>query len=314
MISKTLCRVCGSSYSRRFRCTSGEYGCRKNCGSTSRILTREEYDSLEVTYDPGDAVDTATVDYWEILAVNEKKKVLSPIVSELRNKFGDDVKLNFLDIGCGMGGYLLAARDLGMNVYGIEPSATHSKIAREGLGLQISTQYFSKDALGSKRFHLIVLTHVIEHIFDQRTFLRDVYSVLSPGGVIWIATPNVRATTAILTGKNWSMFKPIDHVGMLSPRAMALLAPDGAQITIRTTEYSWEPFISLLVGLRNALARSRGGIASVTTHHLQNFGTRIGSRPLVWWVATVLSWPVYQFNNRFNMGACIVCEIRHGIK
>jgi SAM-dependent methyltransferase len=253
---------------------------------------------------------TTAADLYEILAVSEKKNVLSTLVASLGKTFSNNTKLNFLDIGCGMGGYLLAARDLGMTVYGIEPSATHSKIARERFGLEISTEHFSKDTLRAKRFHLIVLTHVIEHIFDQRSFLRDVYSVLLPGGMMWVVTPNVRATTAILTGKSWPMFGPIDHVGMLSPRAMAILAPDGAQIKIRTTEYSWEPFISILVGLRNSFAR--GGTISVLNHDTppsQNCSARIGSTPVIRGIATVLSWPICQFDAHLNMGACIVCEI-----
>ena len=68
-----------------------------------------------------------------------------------------------------------------------------------------------------------MLSHVIEHIYDQKHFLEDVLSALAPGGVLVIVTPNAKSLIASISRSYWPMLKPVDHVNLLSPRAFEFL-------------------------------------------------------------------------------------------
>src|SRR5690606_20910584 len=72
----------------------------------------------------------------------------------------DPEGMDYLDVGCGMGGYMLAAADLGMSVLGFEPSANHGKVAQTTLSLPVVADYFSPDKVGERKFDFILLSHV----------------------------------------------------------------------------------------------------------------------------------------------------------
>jgi SAM-dependent methyltransferase len=321
------CRVCGSRPGRRFHVGRFEYARCRGCGTINKILTQAEYDALSVTYDPGDVIEHLETDELrKLLAVEVKKELLQPIINRLRSQARGDRKLRLLDIGCGMGGYLVAARELGFEARGIEPSASHSGVGCGRFGLDIANAYFSPTTAGPQPYDIIILSHVIEHIYDQRAFLSDVYSILAPGGVIFLATPNACSTIARITGRYWSMLRPVDHVGLLSSRALRALAPPEAQTTVRTDEYAWEPFIAIATGIRNMLERhslarlpsvgSRGPAKSQSdaprspSNSFRSSAAAVEQRGRLRFVATMLSLPLYLFDRKFGFAACLVCEIQ----
>jgi 2-polyprenyl-3-methyl-5-hydroxy-6-metoxy-1,4-benzoquinol methylase len=318
MFDISKCRACGSEYGGFFDLGSYHYGVCKNCKSTIKILSLDDYNRLDVTYDPGTFTENLRGEDWrEHLRVDEYISHLAPIVSKLSERSGSKNSIKLLDIGCGMGGFMLAARELGLEVHGVEPSESHSLIGRTRFGLDIRTAYFSKKDYGDTTYDIVVLWHVIEHIFDQPAFLKDVYSVLRPGGVILIATPNARSTIATLTGTNWSMLRPVDHVGLLSPRAFAYIAPAGCSLKVQTFEYLWEPCISLAGGLRNRIFRFRKRSAAPAaaagagpSNSFKDTVSRINSNKLLRSAAILISFPMFLFNKLFSRGSCIMCEVK----
>jgi len=321
MRNPLLCRVCESASARTFDIGGFSYGVCRSCASINKILTADEYAALSVTYDPGDFAENVDSEQLRtMLEVDEKKKRLTPVLDHLRQRRGAAEIFRLLDIGCGMGGYLLAAKELGLAVKGIEPSATHSQVGRSKFGLDIANEYFSKETSRSEFYDVIVLSHVIEHIFDQRVFLEEAYSRLNPGGVILLATPNASSTVARFTGRYWSMLRPVDHVGLLTARALTMLAPRGSLVTIWTDEFSWEPFIAIATGLRNFLKpdlRQENHAVEATTpsgssasNSFRSSSTRMQRNDALRIVATILSWPIFIFDRQFSMGACLFCEMQ----
>jgi SAM-dependent methyltransferase len=321
MFDISKCRACGGEYGRRFDLGSYHYGVCKKCKSTIKILSDDDYNRMDVTYDPGTFTENLIGEDWrEYLHVDEYITHLAPIVLKLSGRRGTKDSIKLLDIGCGMGGFMLAARELGLEVYGVEPSESHSLIGRKRFGLDIRTAYFSKKDYGDAMYDIVVLWHVIEHIFDQATFLKDVYSVLRPGGVILIATPNARSTIATLTGTNWSMLRPVDHVGLLSPRAFAYIAPAGCSLKVRTFEYLWEPCISLAGGLRNRIIRFRNNTTapaaasgSGSSNSFKDTVSRVDNNKLLRSAAILISFPMFLFNKFFSQSSGIMCEVEKPI-
>ena len=153
---------------------------------------------------------------------------------------------------------MLAARELGWSATGIEPSADHSKVGRS-LGLDIHQGYFQAGTQPGSAYDLVILSHVIEHIFDPKAFIDDLLEVLRPGGILLMITPNVESLASALTGKYWVMYKPVDHVSMVGPTAIGYLMPKGASVHWRTSEYSGEILVSVLGAIRDALRESALG-------------------------------------------------------
>jgi SAM-dependent methyltransferase len=324
--TKLTCRVCGNAPSRTFSTNGYSYAVCHSCGSINKILTADEYRSLLVTYDPGEFIDGInTEELRTLLTVDAKKRRLRPTIARLRSRRKEAAPLRLLDIGCGLGGYLLAAKELGLEVKGIEPSASHSHVGRIHFGLDIANEYFSKDTARNELYDVIVLSHVIEYIFDQQAFLEEIYSRLSPGGVILLATPNASSTIARLTGRYWSMLQPIDHVGLLTARSLAMLAPQGSLTNIWTDEFLWEPFVALATGFRcmiQSRLKCRDGQSappvqtppkSVVSNSFRSSSTRMKQNNVLRIVATVLSLPLFLFDKQFLMGACLFCEIQRPV-
>lgn len=228
------CRICakplGSPYSRM----GYEWAVCGHCKSIQKVMDKSGYHSLAPSYDPGcmfsDEMTDAQIS--RVLGVAEKTRILRSYRSREPQKF--------LDIGCGAGGYLLAARSLGFEVRGIEPSLSHSEVARTKLGLPVTNGYFESGKL-SEQFDVVMLSHVIEHIFEPLKFIEDIFRVVAPGGALIVVTPNVESLSAKITGKYWSMLKPVDHVTMLGKRSMSICCPPGAMIeSLYTHEWPGE--------------------------------------------------------------------------
>src|ERR1019366_8042538 len=80
--------------------------------------------------------------------------------------------------------------------------------ARERLGSSGRIVRESIDRLTEKNYYdVCVIADVIEHVTDPREFLRQVYEVLRPGGIVIVATPSLDSWSARLMRTKWMEFK-----------------------------------------------------------------------------------------------------------
>ena len=129
---------------------------------------------------------------------------------------------NLLDIGCGSGGYLSLAGRLGWRTYGIDPDPIAADIARSsGAVVEIGT--LDTVVLPNAPFDAVTSMHSIEHARDPRRYLRQMVSLLRPGGFLYLQTPNLGSLLHRRYGADWYALEISRHLCMLTIPAMRRL-------------------------------------------------------------------------------------------
>ncbi len=111
--------------------------------------------------------------------------------------------LRLLDIGCGGGLLCEPMTRLGFSVTGIDASAETVGVASAHaaeVGLDIDYRAVTAEALraSGETFDLVLNMEVIEHVANPRLFLADCAALLSPGGLMILATLNRTAASLAL--------------------------------------------------------------------------------------------------------------------
>ena len=95
-----------------------------------------------------------------------------------------------LDAGCATGGLLTALRDHGFTaVAGLDPSRRCAAACRER-GFEAYVGSIGSAPAHMPKFDCVVLSHVLEHVYDIPAFFEAARRLLTPGGYLYIETPD----------------------------------------------------------------------------------------------------------------------------
>jgi SAM-dependent methyltransferase len=98
-----------------------------------------------------------------------------------------------LDLGCGVGNFLAAARDAGFEVTGIELNQNAVRFAREHYGLEnvfaMRPEEF-RTAQPRRKFDVVTFFEVLEHQEDPEGFLNVAKDCLTHEGYVALSVPN----------------------------------------------------------------------------------------------------------------------------
>ena len=119
--------------------------------------------------------------------------------------------MRLLDIGCGNGNFLRIAATLGYDVMGLEMDAVAVSAART-LGFDIVEGALPETGLPAGMFDYVTFNHVLEHLHDPVTGIREIYRVLASGGRVWLQLPNIDARGHALYGPAWRGLEPPRHL------------------------------------------------------------------------------------------------------
>jgi 2-polyprenyl-3-methyl-5-hydroxy-6-metoxy-1,4-benzoquinol methylase len=144
-------------------------------------------------------------------------------------KAGDKGRL--LDVGCGNGLFLDQMRQLGWEVVGVEPDREAVSVAREKLGLVVFHGSLEEVKFPDGHFDAITMNHVIEHVPDPIGLLKECRRVLSSGGKLVVATPNIRSLGAHVFGEYWRGLEVPRHLFLFSPQALQACA-EAAELVV----------------------------------------------------------------------------------
>lgn len=100
-------------------------------------------------------------------------------------------KGDWLDLGSGSGEFTFLANRIGARMTAVEPHRGYAAYCGETLGLTVRNQTLEECEFDGPSFDLIRLSHVLEHMRDPVTALRQLAGWLRPGGVIYIEVPDI---------------------------------------------------------------------------------------------------------------------------
>ncbi|HEX4137097.1 MAG TPA: class I SAM-dependent methyltransferase [Bryobacteraceae bacterium] len=111
--------------------------------------------------------------------------------------------LRFLDIGCAGGASLVAAKSLGFQPVGVEPSRWMADFGRRTYGVEIHDGILEPGMFPPSSFDFITMWDVLEHVPDPGALLRLVHELLTPNGTFVMTYPDFKGLVGRMLGDKW---------------------------------------------------------------------------------------------------------------
>jgi 2-polyprenyl-3-methyl-5-hydroxy-6-metoxy-1,4-benzoquinol methylase len=133
------------------------------------------------------------------------------------------------DLGAGWGHFMLAGKELGYDVYGIEIADQPYQYCVNDLKLPVDhIDFFKMDE--SKKFDLITMWDVLEHIDKADEFLDKCSRLSKPGGWLFLQVPQIDSYFAKKYSDDWKMMG-LDHVNYFSKNTITkILSQHGYEV------------------------------------------------------------------------------------
>ncbi|MCP4579899.1 MAG: class I SAM-dependent methyltransferase [Deltaproteobacteria bacterium] len=146
----------------------------------------------------------------------------------------NETEKRLLDVGCGDGSFLLAARGAGWNVMGTEINPQSAR----NCGLDVRHALDQID--GTERFDCVTLWHSLEHMKDIKSTLGLVAKRLAPQGRLIIAVPNNGSLQARLFGSDWIHLDVPRHLYHFDPGSLRFCLEDSGFHVYRSGHHEIE--------------------------------------------------------------------------
>ena len=214
---------------------------------------------------PKNKIRNAYINYYT--HQSKDRMIKNKLVNNLFMKlYGADIFRQFhdtskrvLDVGCGNGDYLNSLKKRGIEYcVGIDfdKNAVEYCISK---GLNVKCQTVEELALSNEKFDIIVINHVVEHIYDFREFLNAVRKLLNKDGYICIRTPNNNSVSQVIFGKFWRGLEPPRHINLFSRKSLYAVISEFDFINIKNyTHNDYRLVRNSLISSFDAIMKSRG--------------------------------------------------------
>jgi SAM-dependent methyltransferase len=126
-----------------------------------------------------------------------------------------------LEVGCATGWGLVAGRELGYRMRGLDVAEESRQYAIQR-GFQPETVVKSLAELANERFSLVAFFDALEHIPEPENFLKELSRHLNPGAKLLVVIPRADTASRKILGKLWPHYLA-DHWVHFSRQGLASL-------------------------------------------------------------------------------------------
>ena len=98
---------------------------------------------------------------------------------------------SMLDVGCGTGKFLALARDRGWRVLGVDSDADVVRAARTEHALSVHQGEFAEMEILESSLDAITMWDYLEHVLSPVPLIERTRTLLGPGGLLVVATPDI---------------------------------------------------------------------------------------------------------------------------
>ncbi len=244
-----ICKVCGSkNYTTQVKLVPGSEYFR--CGDCQLVyqyplpvtpVLEDLYGGKDDKYfkDESRGVDYVKGEPW-------LRATASFYIDLLSGYYDNDLAVaNVLDFGCATGVMLDEFKKRGSDVTGIELSKWSCKYAREKFGLTVYNENIFDLDLPESSFDIITTSHVIEHVTDPVAVIKRLGQLLKPGGLMFIAVPNVDSLGRSIFGKHWHYYLPDEHLYLFNERSINRAVVSAGLNCLDVKHYLWRKRSSL---------------------------------------------------------------------
>lgn len=158
---------------------------------------------------------------WFIRAIPTLRDDAAARVFWLQSRVGG----RLLEVGFGNGATLARLKNLGWSVAGVEFDPVSVELANK-LGLDARLGSLEDCQFDDASFDAVVSSHLLEHLPDPRSHIKECFRILRPGGKLILTTPNASSLGHRLFEKNWRGLEPPRHLHIFGPRALSSLVAE----------------------------------------------------------------------------------------
>jgi len=206
---------------------------------------------------------------------------------KLRLKFIKKYKSSgdLFDLGAGWGHFMLAGKEMGYNVSGIEISEQPYLYSKNDLHLPVEHIDFF-EMKEEKKFDVVTLWDVLEHIDEADKFVEKIARITKPDGILVLQVPQIDSYFAKKHKDNWKMMG-LDHVNYFGKDTVTLLL-EKYGFKVEKIKSSFELKLFIMYTVLPLLKRIKGTSKAKTTQEAnyeikaserQNYFNKFTSRP-----------------------------------
>ncbi len=131
---------------------------------------------------------------------------------------------SLLDLGCSAGAFLSTMRRDSWQLHGIEISPNEARRAEERTGAKVFVGDILDAPFAPTSFDVITCFDVLEHLYEPRKIMEKLRVWLKPGGIFYMAVPNIASWESHLFKGYWFGLELPRHLFLYSPPSVRKLA------------------------------------------------------------------------------------------
>lgn len=169
------------------------------CSGNQEMMNKEDFARRLWNYRK-DNWNGVQAEEWQKKVVEQQLICdLNPFFERIEHEFSLAPPYRYLDVGSGIGSYVITALERGITAFGVEPDRIGVGTQESALRIacdRVGTDHIFASAVGEclpfpdESFDLITMNQVLEHVQDIPKVLDEAMRVLKAGGVLIFSTPN----------------------------------------------------------------------------------------------------------------------------